>query len=190
MSEKESKRSGSPRRSQAAGKKAATVGSPSAKPGSGGGPDKDFNFGQYLTDMRTLQKAHQIIVKKSAVYQLQAEASSDPEHKPEHEYNDFINYTTVRELFDEVTAPLLAELPRLKQDIAYNHSNFLGLQGQLTARQGTDLAVQEELREIGEVKQTQETHKSLIDALNDSEAETNERMETQFTRVRNELIKT
>lgn len=113
--------------------------------------------------MRALQKAHQIIVKKNAIYQLQAEADPDPDLKPEQEYNDFINYTTVRELFAEVTAPLLAELPRLKQDIAYNHTNLLGVQGQLNERQGDVHELQEELREISEVKQIQETHKSLID---------------------------
>lgn len=152
-------------------------------------PDRSsFDEQRFMEDMKVLQQAHQIIVRRNDE-NAKREANTDPDHNAPDTYSNFVNYTSVRELFDEVTTSLHAALPRIRNDVAANQTNYLGLQSQTNAHGIAIHELQEQIKELGLIKGNHAGLCKTVELESQRIVDTQEKVETEFAKVRAEILK-
>lgn len=73
----------------------------------------EFEEEQYFSDLEILQKAHQIIMQRNEENAKKRETGENPDVKAPKTFSNFVNYNSVRDMFNEVNAQLDKTLPRM-----------------------------------------------------------------------------
>ena len=63
--------------------------------------------------MQILEKAHKILMQK---WEEEQKNNNDPTNKLQSVYSQFVNFTSVKQVIDEMAAPILETVPKLKKE--------------------------------------------------------------------------
>lgn len=99
--------------------------------------------------MDLLAKAHKVLLNKN---QKQVERQRlEAEDQSVDIYSQFVNYTSVKQMIDDMCAPVIAQVPVIKKDNIQINTQLTNLQGQIKQRHNEIADMSEQLRGLGEL---------------------------------------
>jgi|OM-RGC.v1.029336125 hypothetical protein len=80
------------------------------------------------------------------------ETGGNPDHEAPRSFSNFVNYNSVRDMFNEVNAQLDKKVPKMVDDISKNQYSIIELQTQQNSQQAAIEQLQETAKEIFMIK--------------------------------------